>query len=157
MSAGFQESAGQHVYCSLRCRERCPRFPNDDEYVDNTPVAARITAGIGNSVSSRAAGTAWAKGDKIGITTLRGDESKYVNMEYTTENGDGKFAGTPMYFQDAQAEVTFTAYYPFTGTEGTAPDIVESTYSSSLVQAASASVAAAKSKNFFIRFSIRYI
>lgn len=98
---------------------------NDDEYVDNTPVAARITAGIGNSVSSRAAGTAWAKGDKIGITTLRGDESKYVNMEYTTENGDGKFAGTPMYFQDAQAEVTFTAYYPFTGTEGTAPDIVE--------------------------------
>ena len=41
--------------------------------------------------------------DKIGITTLRGDESKYVNMEYTTENGDGKFAGTPMYFQDAQA------------------------------------------------------
>ena len=46
-------------------------------------------------------------------------------MEYTTENGDGKFTGTPMYFQDAQAEVTFTAYYPFTGSEGTAPAIIE--------------------------------
>lgn len=98
---------------------------NDDKYADNEPVAARITANIGNSVSSRAAGTAWATGDKIGITTHRGSESKYVNMEYTTENGDGKFTGTPMYFQDAQAEVTFTAYYPFTGSEGTAPAIVE--------------------------------
>lgn len=98
---------------------------NDDKYADNEPVAAKITASIGNSVSSRATGTAWANGDKIGITTLRSGESKYVNMEYTTENGDGVFSGTPMYFQDAQAEVTFTAYYPFTGAEGTAPAIIE--------------------------------
>lgn len=98
---------------------------NDDKYADNEPVAAQITANIGNSVSSRAAGTEWATGDKIGITTQRGSESKYVNMEYTTENGNGEFTGTPMYFQDAQAEVTFTAYYPFTGSEGEAPDIVE--------------------------------
>jgi len=97
---------------------------HNGEYADNEPVAAQITVNIGNSISSRAAGTAWAKGDKIGITTLRGNESKYVNMEYTTENGNGVFTGTPMYFQDAQAEVTFTAYYPFTGTEGTAPAIV---------------------------------
>lgn len=98
---------------------------NDDNYADNEPVAAQITANIGNSISSRAAGTAWAKGDKIGITTFRGGESKYVNMEYITKDADGKFTGTPMYFQDAQAEVTFTAYYPFTGIEGTAPGIVE--------------------------------
>lgn len=98
---------------------------NDDKYADNEPVAARITANIGNSIPSRAAGTAWAKGDKIGITTFRGGESKYVNMEYITKEADGVFTGTPMYFQDAQAEVTFTAYYPFTGTEGTAPGIVE--------------------------------
>lgn len=39
---------------------------NDDKYADNEPVAARITANIGNSISSRAAGTVWAKGDKIG-------------------------------------------------------------------------------------------
>lgn len=98
---------------------------NDDKYADNEPVAAQITANIGNSVSSRAAETAWATGDKIGITTHRGSESKYVNMKYTTENGNGMFTGTPIYFQDAQAEVTFTAYYPFTGSEGAAPDIVE--------------------------------
>ncbi len=98
---------------------------NDEAYVDNDPVAARITASIGNSATSRASGTAWAKGDRIGITTFRGTESKYINVEYTTENGDGKFTGAPMYFQDAQAEVTFTAYYPFAGTEGTAPAIIE--------------------------------
>lgn len=98
---------------------------NDSEFLKNDPVAARITATIGNSLSSRAVGTSWAKGDRIGITTLRGSESKYVNMEYTTGNGDGKFTGTPMYFQDAEAEVTFTAYYPFSGTEGTAPAIIE--------------------------------
>lgn len=99
---------------------------NDDGYADSEPVAAQITADIGNSLSSRAAGTAWAAGDKIGVTTLRGSESKYVNMEYTTENADGVFTGTPMYFQDVQAEVTFTAYYPFAGTEDTAPGIIES-------------------------------
>ena len=99
---------------------------NDDKYVDNEPVAAQITANIGNSISSRAAGTAWDTGDKIGITTFRENEqgvneSKYVNMEYITENANGVFTGTPMYFQDKTKPVDFVAYYPFTGTQGTAP------------------------------------
>ena len=64
---------------------------NDDKYADNGPVAAQITANIGESTMSRATGTAWDKGDKIGITTFRENElgvneSKYVNMEYITEN-----------------------------------------------------------------------
>ena len=84
---------------------------------DNDPVAARITANIAST--SRAIGTTWQTGDKIGITTT-GNLKQYTNIEYTTAEGNGIFTGTPIYFQDAASEVTFTAYYPFAGTEGTA-------------------------------------
>ncbi len=98
---------------------------NDDEYVDNGPVAVQVTATIGENAMTRASNTSWAVGDKIGITTLRKDESKYINMKYTTTAGDGVFTGNTMYFQDKTEPVTFTAYYPFTGSEGTAPGIIE--------------------------------
>lgn len=103
---------------------------NDDKYADNGPVAAQITANIGESTMSRATGTAWDTGDKIGITTFRKNEqgvneSKYVNMEYITEKADGVFTGTPMYFQDKTKPVDFVAYYPFTGNQDTAPDPIE--------------------------------
>lgn len=103
---------------------------NDDNYADNGPVAAQITANIGESTMSRATGTKWDKNDKIGITTFRENEqgvneSKYVNMEYITENANGVFTGTPMYFQDKTKPVDFVAYYPFTGNQDTAPDPIE--------------------------------
>ena len=98
---------------------------DDPAGMDGAPVAAQITATIGDHVATRAANNSWAEGDKIGITTLRQGVSKYVNMEYTTENGDGVFTGNTMYFQDKTEPVTFTAYYPFTGTEGTAPGNIE--------------------------------
>lgn len=85
------------------------------------PVAARITANI--ALTSRAIGTAWQAGDKIGITTT-GNLKQYTNIEYTTAEGNGLFSGTPIYFQDATSEVTFTAYYPFAGSEGTAAGIL---------------------------------
>lgn len=88
---------------------------------DNDPVAARITANIAST--SRAIGTTWQTGDKIGITTT-GNLKQYTNIEYTTAEGNGIFTGTPIYFQDAASEVTFTAYYPFAGTEGTAAGIL---------------------------------
>lgn len=99
---------------------------HNGEYEDNEPVAVQVTANIGESTLSRASNAEWAKGDKIGITTFRENgqgekESKYVNMEYITEKGDGVFTGTPMYFQDKTKPVDFVAYYPFTGTQGTAP------------------------------------
>lgn len=98
---------------------------SSNDWDGNEPVAARITATIGNSAASRAAGTSWTPGDRIGVTTRSGAGSKYVNMEYATEAGDGKFTGTPMYFKEANDEVTFTAYYPYAGTEGTDPAIIE--------------------------------
>lgn len=108
---------------------------NDDEYADNGPVAVQITATIGENAMTRASNTSWAAGDKIGITTLRKGESKYINMEYTTTAGDGVFTGTPMYFQDKTEPVTFTAYYPFTGSEGADPGVIEA-YTSAEYQAA---------------------
>lgn len=106
--------------------------------VENGPVAARIhtvidpmTSGPGSSGGSgtdgtpntRAAGTAWAKNDAIGITATHTDGTKLLdNACYLTPNGDGKFEaedGSVFYFTD-NTEVEFTAYYPWT-----APDELE--------------------------------
>lgn len=95
---------------------------NDDNY-DNQPVAAQITATIGENVVARASDNQWAKGDKIGVTM----GTKYLNMEYTTEAGDGIFTGTTMYFNNKTEPVTLTAYYPFTGREGESPVFEAST------------------------------
>lgn len=98
---------------------------NDDNYVDE-PVAAQITATIGQSAVTRASGTSWTEGDSIGIS-MSGNGVNYVNKKYTTENGDGAFTGTTMYFKNNQEKVTLTAYYPFAGTENSAPTVEAST------------------------------
>ena len=96
-----------------------------DNTVDNTPVAARITSTI-DDMATRAAGTVWAAGDAIGVSGKSG-EKPYVTVKYVTTAGDGKFtvvndAGqdNDIYFQDKN-NVTFTAYYPYDGENGTAP------------------------------------
>lgn len=87
---------------------------NDDE--NNNQIAARFSAEIDGATLTRAAGTNWDRGDRIGISaTKNAAMSQYTNMEYKTENGDGYFTGTPIYFQNNQY-VTFTAYYPFAET-----------------------------------------
>lgn len=106
--------------------------------VENGPVAARIhtvidamTSGPGSSGGSgtdgtpntRAAGTAWTANDAIGITATHTDGTKLLNNAcYLTPGGDDKFEaedGSVLYFTD-NAEVGFTAYYPWT-----APDELE--------------------------------
>lgn len=89
---------------------------NDDNYVDG-PVAARISATIGEGNLSRATDSIWAPGDQIGITMA----DRHINVMYTTAEGDGSFAGTTMYFKNKTEPVTLTAYYPFSGKEGEAP------------------------------------
>lgn len=104
--------------------------------VENGPVAARIhtvidamTSGPGSSGGSgtdgtpntRAAGTAWAKNDAIGITaTLNVSGMGLLDNDcYVTRGGDGKFEaedGSVFYFTD-NSEVGFTAYYPWTATD----------------------------------------
>lgn len=88
-------------------------------YIDD-PVAAQITATIGENAFARASNT-WDEGDSIGVSM----NGRYSNMKYITESGDGKFVGTTMYFKNKQEAVTLTAYYPYSGTEGQTPAVVE--------------------------------
>lgn len=91
---------------------------NDNE--NNPQPTARFTAEIDGATLTRAAGTGWDQNDPIGITATGNTAmSQYANVKYITTNGDGNFTGSPIYFQNNQ-NVTFTAYYPFDGTEGTA-------------------------------------
>lgn len=55
----------------------------------------------------------------IGISSTVGSVvGPYINVEYTTLEGDGEFTGNKLFFYKP---MTLTAYYPFTGEEGTAP------------------------------------
>ena len=97
-----------------------------DDNKENEPAATdngvKVSATIGqNSVSSRTdCDTKWDKGDMIGIASIVGDvRGPFVNLKYTTANGDGEFTGeTPIFFYKP---MTLMAYYPFAGTEGMAP------------------------------------
>lgn len=92
---------------------------NNDDNMTPSQEGVRITAQIGQSATSRASETSWAAGDKIGISSSVGDVvGPFTNLQYTTLNGDGEFKGTTIFFY---TPMTLTAYYPFTGTEGTVP------------------------------------
>lgn len=88
---------------------------------DNPFVEARITSVI-DAMATRAAGTAWAHGDAIGITGKSGT-TEYRNVKFTTTAADGIFtpdggATGGIYFQNTDP-VDFTAYYPYAGSKGT--------------------------------------
>lgn len=93
------------------------------------PVPVQVIAGIDGAMT-RASDTSWEKGDAIGIScSSTNNVTKYDNMKYVTANGDGTFThydGTTenlangIFFQGT-SPVTFSAYYPFTGTEGSKP------------------------------------
>ena len=91
------------------------------------PVAAQVIAGIDGAVT-RASDTSWGYGDAIGIT-CSGTNTYYTNMKYVTKNADGNFTHyngdteetkSGIFFQGKE-EMTFSAYYPFTGPEGSLP------------------------------------
>lgn len=91
---------------------------NDEENLNDGPVAAQFTAAIGDNVTattrvSGTDGTKWDKGDCIGITCIGG--SSYNNVPYVTNNGDGNFdpASDDIIYFDNTDEVTFHAYYPY--------------------------------------------
>lgn len=91
----------------------------EDNYIDE-PIAAQISATIGESTLSRASNTAWNVGDNIGVTM----SGKYSNKKYITDKGDGNFVGATMYFKNKQEPVTISAYYPFTGDEDQTPAVI---------------------------------
>lgn len=75
-----------------------------------------FTASI--ATAARAYDNTWESGDAIGISGQSGDKT-YSNLKYTTD-GTGAFAaaGDHIYFQN-NAEVIFTAYYPWSDATAT--------------------------------------
>lgn len=88
---------------------------NDEENLNDGPVAAVINAEISDAVATRASGTAWAERDEIGISESR---FGYANVPYRWENGKFTPAGTIIFFQDDDP-TTFSAYYPYDADGGT--------------------------------------
>ena len=88
---------------------------NDDENLNDGPVAAVINAEISDAVATRASGIAWAERDEIGISESR---FGYTNVPYRWESGKFTPTGTIIFFQDSDP-TTFSAYYPYDVDGGT--------------------------------------
>ena len=88
---------------------------NNENLNNDGPVAAKFTADIYESVSTRvnSEGTDWTDGDRIGITG-----AGYTNVSYKRENGKFVTDGTTIYFNDIETK-TFNAYYPYQAEGGT--------------------------------------
>lgn len=88
---------------------------NDNENLNDGPVAAVINAEISDAVATRASGTNWAERDEIGISESR---FGYTNVPYRWESGKFTPTGTIIFFQDDDP-TTFSAYYPYDADGGT--------------------------------------
>ena len=88
---------------------------NDNENLNDGPVAAKFTADIYESVSTRvnSEGTGFTDGDRIGITG-----AGFTNVPYVKESGQFVPDGTVIYFNDTETK-TFNAYYPYQADGGT--------------------------------------
>lgn len=96
----------------------------DDVTEPTGNVSPRISAELAG-MGTRAYDNAWEVNDLIGISCTSSDETDYTNMKYSTTAGDGNFThvdgqASGIFFQGKE-DVTFTAYYPFTGAEGQTP------------------------------------
>ena len=87
---------------------------NDNENLNGAPVAAQFTANI--APATRASGTTWTAGDRIGITDI-GNDSQYGNVPFILKNGKFEAEGKVIYIEDAKTH-TFRAYYPYNTTGG---------------------------------------
>lgn len=88
---------------------------NDNENLNDGPVAAKFTADIYESVSTRVNqdGTDWTDGDCIGITG-----AGFINIPYVRESGQFVPEDKTIYFNDTETK-TFNAYYPYQSDGGT--------------------------------------
>lgn len=102
---------------------------NNDEVttVPTGDVALQVNASI-SKTATRAAGTAWAENDLIGITTTTNPATatQYANVCYRYDGTQFQPQPSAIYFQDLN-EVEFSAYYPFAGTNGTSAGTVTKT------------------------------
>ena len=89
---------------------------NDNENLNDGPVAAQFIADIHKAVSTRvnSEGTGFTDGDRIGITG-----AGFTNVPYVRDGGRFVPDGTVIYFNDTETK-TFNAYYPYQADGGTA-------------------------------------
>mgnify|MGYP002748840247 CR=1 FL=1 len=102
----------------------CLASCSNDEEVNDNDGAVRFTAAIGNQAvatpQSRAAGTVWGAGDKIGIFMVKNGTNDIaesaLNKEFTTADGTGNFTpvtGDEIYYPMEGSAVDFISYYPY--------------------------------------------
>ena len=90
---------------------------NDNENLNGGPVAAQFTADIYEAVSTRASGTTWDNGDRIGVTDI-GNDTQYGNVPFILKNGKFEAEEKVIYIEDVKTH-TFRAYYPYNAAGGT--------------------------------------
>lgn len=90
---------------------------NDNENLNDGPVAAVINAEISDAVATRASGTAWTGGDRIGVTDI-GNDTRYGNVPFILKNGKFEAEEKVIYIEDVKTH-TFRAYYPYNAAGGT--------------------------------------
>lgn len=86
---------------------------NDNENLNDDPVAAQFIADITPATRVNSEGTDWTDGDRIGVTG-----AGFTNVPYKRENGKFVTDGTTIYFNDTETH-TFHAYYPYQSDGGT--------------------------------------
>ena len=86
---------------------------NDNENLNDGPVAAQFIADITPATRVNSEGTDWTEGDRIGVTG-----ASFTNVPYKRENGKFVTDGTVIYFNDTETK-TFNAYYPYQAEGGT--------------------------------------
>lgn len=86
---------------------------NDNENLNDGPVAAQFIADITPATRVNSEGTDWTDGDRIGVTG-----AGFTNVPYKRENGKFVTDGTTIYFDDTETK-TFNAYYPYQSDGGT--------------------------------------
>lgn len=90
---------------------------NDNENLNDGPVAAVINAEISDAAATRASGTAWTGGDRIGVTDI-GNDTRYGNVPFILKHGKFEAEEKVIYIEDVKTH-TFRAYYPYNAAGGT--------------------------------------
>ena len=86
---------------------------NDNENLNDGPVAAQLIADITPATRVNSEGTDWTDGDRIGITG-----AGFINIPYVRESGQFVPEDKTIYFNDIETK-TFNAYYPYQSDGGT--------------------------------------
>ena len=86
---------------------------NDNENLNDGPVAAKFIADITPATRVNSEGTDWTDGDRIGVTG-----AGFTNVPYKRENGQFVPEDKTIYFNDTETH-TFNAYYPYQSDGGT--------------------------------------